>query len=84
MYYVELKDGKIKGVYTKEVHGEKLCNDLYKNDGLILDEEIWQYVLAFGEQWRRAYSNTEEGIEDLKREIPEPYLSTILNLWVNK
>ena len=38
----------------------------------------------FGEQWRRAYSNTEEGIEDLKREIPEPYLSTILNLWVNK
>lgn len=49
MYYVELKDGKIKGVYTKKVHGEKLCNDLYKNDGLILDEEIWQYVLAFGE-----------------------------------
>lgn len=38
----------------------------------------------FGEQWRRAYENTEEGIEDLKREVPEPYLSTILNLWINK
>lgn len=38
----------------------------------------------FGEQWRRAYPNTEEGIEDLRREVPEPYLSTILNLWDNK
>jgi len=38
----------------------------------------------FGEQWRRAYENTLEGIEILKAEVQEPYLSTILNLWVNK
>lgn len=38
----------------------------------------------FGEQWRRAYENTVEGIEILKAEVQEPYLSTILNLWGNK
>jgi len=35
----------------------------------------------FGEEWRRAYSNTEEDTEVLRKEVPEPYLSTILKLW---
>lgn len=38
----------------------------------------------FGETWRRAYENTVDGIEILKAEVQEPYLSTVLNLWANK
>lgn len=34
-----------------------------------------------GMQHRRAYDNSEMGIEDIKKDLQEPYLSTVLNLW---
>lgn len=34
-----------------------------------------------GMQHRRAYDNSEMGIEDIKKDVPEPYLSTVLGLW---
>lgn len=34
-----------------------------------------------GEQHRRAYQNDDMGIEDIKKDLEEPYLSAVLNLW---
>ncbi|WP_346917349.1 hypothetical protein [Clostridium sp.] len=30
---------------------------------------------------RRGYSNQEDDIKDMRENVPEPYLSTVLNLW---
>lgn len=68
------------GNITKEVHGEELCNKLYKNGALILDEELWQYAVSFGEIEFIGIKEDREYIienKDLFKRVDQPVDDTL-------
>lgn len=44
---------------------------------IVIDGEKQQ----LGENHRKAYENNEDGIAQIKEEIPEPYKSSVFNIW---
>lgn len=62
-----------------------IIGDLTKDSVSIVKKN---YVIDNGEKHfvgnvRRAYINSEVGREMLKRDIPEPYLKSVFNVWGN-
>lgn len=48
-YYVELKDKKVNGFYTEEIHGFEKCETIIANGGIKINEELWQQLLILRE-----------------------------------
>ena len=38
-------------------------------------------ILSNGEPYKKAYQNTENGRKELKEELEQPYLSSVLAMW---
>ncbi len=49
MYYVEIKSSKENcKFYTEDIHGIEKCNMVTSEGGIIIDEELWRYLLTLG------------------------------------
>jgi len=49
MYYVEIKSSKENcKFYTEDIHGIEKCNMVISEGGIIIDEELWRYLLTLG------------------------------------
>lgn len=55
---------------------EKIVIDMLTENNVSIIREIEQL-------WRKTYTNSEIGRQDLREEVPEPYLSEILTVWGN-
>lgn len=49
VYYAQLNsEGNIVGFYLKGLHGEDVCNRIYTNGGIKINEELWNKLLSYG------------------------------------
>lgn len=64
---------------------EKITLDMLTNNSVSVVRQNVAIIdgmeYEIGMKHRCAYENTEEGIKILKVDVPEPYCSTVLNLW---
>lgn len=66
---------------------EKLTLDMLTADSVSVKKQQYTVInnteYAIGEPWRRAYVNSTQGREQVRGEMPEPYLSAIMAVWGN-
>ena len=64
---------------------EKITLDMLTQDSVSLKKQQYATVegkeYPIGEPWRRAYTNSVQGREQVQAEVPEPYLSAIMAVW---
>lgn len=64
---------------------ERYSLDMLTPDGVSIKKQ--QYVevdgveYPIGDPWRRAYTNTHSGRQQVMEEVPEPYRSAIMAVW---
>lgn len=39
----------IEGFYTEEIHGKEVCDQIIKDGGIAISEELWQELLSMGQ-----------------------------------
>lgn len=49
IYYAEIKEKIITAYYIEDIHGEELCKSILVKGGIVVDEELHQYLLTLGE-----------------------------------
>lgn len=67
---------------------EKITLDMLTKDTVSVKKQ--EYTVADGkeyaisEPWRRAYTNSNQGRQQVENEIPDPYKSVIFIIWGNE
>lgn len=49
MFYVKIDNKKVLGFYITGLHGLELCNQIYADGGIKIDDELHRYIISVGE-----------------------------------